>query len=86
MNLSLAGLASVFPVRSLARTLNRCLPGRSLYRLGEAQSFHALSSRLHSNVESTSEASNTNFTFAFAVPVSSLFFGRLVILVSGGAS
>ena len=79
-------MSSTFPAGSIARTWNLCLPSsRRLYFSGESQSwnwsFLTCLSNAHSNVDPASSDSNPYFAFGLSV----LFFGDLVISVSGGS-
>ena len=58
----LAGVASVLPAASVARTSNVCDPlARFEYAFGDAQAAHAPASRRHSNVEPVSVDVNVKF-------------------------
>jgi hypothetical protein len=52
----MAGVGSRLPARSIARTLNRCLPlARPEYAFGEVQASNGAGSILHRKLEPASE-------------------------------
>ena len=62
LNFFTAGVGSVLPAASIARTLKTCLPGFSpLYFFGERQVLNGLRSSLHWKVEPASVEVNLNF-------------------------
>ena len=77
-----AGVRSVLPAASVARTAKRVRPSASpAYACGEPQSVQAPPSRRHSNVESASLDANEKL----AVPVATVPLGPVVIVVFGGS-
>lgn len=79
-----AGVASVLPAGSVARTANECEPLlRLLIVCGEVQDAYAPESTLHSKVEPPSVAEKVNW--ALAVVIVSSCWGPLSIVVSGAA-
>ena len=79
----LAGVASVLPSASMARTANVCWPtARPVYCAGVSHSANAAPSSAHSNVESTSVAVKVNVALVAEVGSS----GADEIVVSGGTA
>ncbi len=81
----MSGELSVLPDASVATTWNLCFPSFALNFAGEAHGFNGFLSNLHWNVEPGSSEVNSYFAFVFFLFVLSLFFGYLVIVVSGGS-
>ena len=76
-----AGLASVLPAPSVARTLSSCSPWASLLTVvGDEHDAHAPPSRLHSKVLPGSEEAKVKV----AAGPRAWLFGPLVMVVSGG--
>src|SRR5687768_13092674 len=83
VQLKLAGVASVLPSASLARTAKVCAPtARPVYWTGVSHSANAAPSSEHSNVESTSLAAKVNVTLVADVGSS----GADEMDVSGGTA
>jgi hypothetical protein len=78
---SLAGVASTFPIASIARTEKLCPPMPSaVYRLGALHEFQRALSSLHSNFEPVSVAVKEKLAAVSLVAAG----GSSVIFVSGG--
>ena len=78
--MKLAGVRSVLPAASVARTWKVCEPtARPEYALGDVQAANAAASSLHSNVEGVSDEEKENEALVSVVVAG----GCAVIVVSG---